>query len=161
VRDDERAMNDGVSLQLAFEMEGISDSNREFCPESQSMFREIQHIAEDRLTVPLQEGAALDRKAELATVFSHDAALSQWCGGRSHGGGGATWKQKRPLGCGHRLPCLTRSTAKTSPNATDSNALTTRMNITRARVALLSRDMADLLSRVILLEKSATPRPAV
>jgi hypothetical protein len=35
------------------------------------------------------------------------------------------------------------------------------MNITRARVALLSRDMADLLSRVILLEKSATPRPAV
>lgn len=31
VGDDERAMNDGVSLQLAFKLDRVSDGDREFC----------------------------------------------------------------------------------------------------------------------------------
>jgi hypothetical protein len=79
----------------------------------------------------------------------------------STGRGGPSMKEKRPRRFGYRLPCLARSTAKTSPNVTDSNALTTMTNISNDMIALLSIDMVDLRLHLVLPGKTATQGPAV
>jgi hypothetical protein len=77
VGDEQGAMNDSVRLQLAFELDGFSDCDRDFCPELQPLFCQVQNIAEDGVSVVFQEGAAVYGEAELATLFSHNVGLRQ------------------------------------------------------------------------------------
>ncbi len=75
--DEHRTMNDGVRLQLAFELDGVSDYDRKFRPELQPFFGQVQDIAEGGIPRVFQEAAAFDGEAELAAVVSHDGGLSQ------------------------------------------------------------------------------------
>jgi hypothetical protein len=77
VGNEQRAMNDDVRFQLALEVNGISDGDRELCPELQPLFSQVQDIADNGVSIVFQEGTALDGEAELAALFSHRAGLSQ------------------------------------------------------------------------------------
>ena len=74
---EQRAMDDGMSVQLAFKLDCIPDGDREFRPELQPLFRQVQNIAEYGIPIVLQEGATFDREAEPAAVFSHEVGLHQ------------------------------------------------------------------------------------
>lgn len=75
--DEKRAMNDGMCFQLALELDGVSDCDREVCPNLQPLFCQVQDMAEDGVPLVFQKRAAVNGKTELAAVISHDGGSPQ------------------------------------------------------------------------------------